>query len=55
MHANNETGTIQPIEELAAICRERRVCFHTDAIQTLGKLPVQAGRARGGSGLPRRS
>ena len=32
MHANNETGTIQPIEELAAICRARRVCFHTDAI-----------------------
>jgi cysteine desulfurase len=41
MHANNETGTIQPIEELAAICRERRVCFHTDAIQSLGKLPVR--------------
>ena len=41
MHANNETGTIQPIEELAAICRERRVCFHTDAIQSFGKLPVR--------------
>jgi cysteine desulfurase len=41
MHANNETGTIQPIEELATICRERRVCFHTDAIQSLGKLPVR--------------
>ena len=41
MHANNETGTIQPIEELAAICRERRVCFHTDAIQTFGKLSVR--------------
>ena len=41
MHANNETGTIQPIEELAAICRERRVCFHTDAIQTFGKLPLR--------------
>ncbi|MGB8465406.1 MAG: cysteine desulfurase family protein [Terrimicrobiaceae bacterium] len=41
MHANNETGTIQPIEELAAICREHRVCFHTDAIQTFGKLPVR--------------
>ena len=40
MHANNETGTIQPVEELAAICRERHVCFHTDAIQTFGKLPV---------------
>jgi cysteine desulfurase len=41
MHANNETGTIQPIEELAAICRARRVCFHTDAIQSFGKLPVR--------------
>jgi cysteine desulfurase len=41
MHANNETGTIQPVEELAAICRERRVCFHTDAIQTFGKLRVR--------------
>jgi cysteine desulfurase len=41
MHANNETGTIQPIKDLAAICRERRVCFHTDAIQTFGKLAVR--------------
>lgn len=41
MHANNETGTIQPVAELAALCRERHVCFHTDAIQTFGKLPVR--------------
>jgi cysteine desulfurase len=41
MHANNETGTIQPVEELAAICRSRRVCFHTDAIQSFGKVPVR--------------
>jgi cysteine desulfurase len=41
MHSNNETGTIQPIQELAAICREHRVCFHTDAIQSFGKLSVQ--------------
>ena len=41
MHANNETGTIQPVEELAAICRARRVCFHTDAIQSFGKRPVR--------------
>jgi Cysteine sulfinate desulfinase/cysteine desulfurase and related enzymes len=41
MHANNETGTIQPVEELAAICRERGVCFHTDAVQSFGKLPVR--------------
>jgi len=41
MHANNETGTIQPIGELSAICRERGVCFHTDAVQTFGKLPMR--------------
>ena len=37
MHANNEIGTIQPIAELGAICRERGVLFHTDAVQWLGK------------------
>jgi cysteine desulfurase len=41
MHANNETGTIQPVEALAAVCRERGICFHTDAVQTFGKLPVR--------------
>lgn len=41
MHANNETGTLQPVEELAAICREHSVCFHTDAVQTFGKLPLR--------------
>lgn len=41
MHANNETGAIQPVEKLAAICRERGVCFHTDAVQTFGKLPIR--------------
>ncbi len=40
MSANNETGTIQPIKELAAICREHGVPFHTDAVQSFGKLPV---------------
>lgn len=45
MHANNETGTIQPIEELAAICREAGVGFHTDAVQTFGKLAVVPGDA----------
>lgn len=39
MHGNNEVGTIQPIREIGAICRERRVLFHTDATQTLGKIP----------------
>jgi cysteine desulfurase len=40
MHANNEVGTVQPIEELARIARERGVAFHTDAAQTVGKLGV---------------
>lgn len=38
--ANNETGTLQPIKELAVICRERGVPFHTDAVQSFGKEPV---------------
>lgn len=41
MHANNETGTVQPVEELGAICREREVFFHTDAVQSFGKLEVK--------------
>ncbi|HZD18545.1 MAG TPA: cysteine desulfurase family protein [Actinomycetota bacterium] len=41
-HANHEVGTIQPIAEAAAICREARVLFHTDACQTVGRLPVSA-------------
>jgi cysteine desulfurase len=40
MSANNETGTIQPVKELAVICRERGVTFHTDAVQSFGKQPV---------------
>jgi cysteine desulfurase len=40
MHANNEVGTIQPVAELAAIARERRVWFHTDAVQSVGRIPV---------------
>ncbi|KXK51557.1 MAG: cysteine desulfurase [Chlorobi bacterium OLB7] len=39
MHGNNETGVIQPIQEIGAACRQRRVLFHTDATQTLGKIP----------------
>ncbi len=42
MSANNETGTIQPVKDLAAICRERGVTFHTDAVQSFGKEPVNA-------------
>ena len=40
MHANNEVGTVQPIEEIAASARERGVTFHTDAAQSVGKLPT---------------
>ncbi len=40
MYANNEIGTIQPIPELAGICRERGVLFHTDAVQAVGHLPI---------------
>jgi cysteine desulfurase len=40
MHANNETGAIQPIQEMASICKERGVFFHTDAVQTFGKIPL---------------
>lgn len=39
MHANNEIGTIEPIEEIGRVCRERGVAFHTDAVQTVGVLP----------------
>ncbi len=41
MMANNETGVIQPIKEMAAICRQAGVLFHTDAVQAVGKLPVK--------------
>ncbi len=40
IHGNNEIGTIEPIREIAAVCRERGALFHTDAVQTLGKIPV---------------
>lgn len=38
MHANNEVGTIQPIKDLAAIAHEAGAAFHTDAVQTVGKI-----------------
>src|SRR5687768_4152129 len=40
MHANNEIGTIQPIVDLAAIAREHGALFHTDAVQSVAKIPV---------------
>ena len=40
MHANNEVGTIQPIAEIGRIAKEAGVCFHTDAVQTLGHIPI---------------
>ena len=40
MFANNEIGTIQPIKEIGAICREKKVLFHTDAVQAIGSVPV---------------
>ena len=40
MYANNEIGTIQPIREIGALCREKGVVFHTDAVQAVGHLPI---------------
>jgi cysteine desulfurase len=43
MWANNETGQIQPVEEVARIARRHKVLFHTDAVQAFGKIPVDVG------------
>ena len=40
MYANNEIGTVQPIRELGALCREKGIPFHTDAVQAAGHLPI---------------
>ena len=40
MHSNNETGTIQPIEEISKITREKKVIFHTDAVDSVGVVPM---------------
>ena len=43
MYANNEIGTIQPIADIGAVCREKAVLFHTDAVQAAGHLPIDVG------------
>ncbi len=40
MHASNEIGTVQPVAEIGKIARERGICFHVDAVQTVGHIPV---------------
>jgi cysteine desulfurase len=45
MAANNETGVLQPIEEIGRLCHERGVLFHSDAVQALGKVPLDVNRA----------
>jgi len=40
MFGNNEVGTIQPISEIATICNEKKILFHTDAVQAVGKIPI---------------
>jgi len=43
MHANNEVGTIEPVAEIAALCREHGAWLHSDAAQSVGKIPVDVG------------
>lgn len=44
MHANNEVGSIQPVEEIGKIAREKGILFHVDAVQSLGKLPIDVNK-----------
>jgi len=44
IHASNEIGTIEPIEEIGRICREKGVYFHTDAAQSFGKIPIDVNK-----------
>ena len=44
MAANNETGMLQPLEEIGALCRERGVLFHSDAVQALGRMPLDVNK-----------
>ncbi len=43
MHANSEVGTIEPVEEIGRLAREREIAFHVDAVQTFGKIPIDVG------------
>ena len=45
MHANNETGVVFPVERIAEQCRERGITFHTDAVQAVGKVPINLNRS----------
>ena len=40
MHVNNEIGTVNPVKEIAEVCREHKVVFHSDTVQSVGKIPV---------------
>lgn len=44
MYANNETGVIFPVEEIGAVCKERNVLFHVDAVQAAGKIPIEVNK-----------
>lgn len=44
MHANNEIGTIEPIEQIGKICSNHSVYFHTDAVQSFGKIPIDVNK-----------
>lgn len=45
MHVNNELGSVNPIEEIAGVCHEKGVPFHSDCVQSAGKIPLDLGRA----------
>ena len=44
MYANNEIGVVQPIEEIGKIAKEKGVFFHSDAVQAVGKIPVDVNK-----------